>query len=86
MTEAGSAALPTNYRRLSGSSQGKVNSNQGNCRPLVDGLSGGRNSGIWESLVAASPEHDTKRAMQSRHLMMLGMQPFQNVIYLLTVP
>lgn len=67
-----------NYRQLSGSAQGKVNCDQERSLPQADGSSSGHNAGIWKSL-AASPEHDTKRAMQSRHLMMLGTQPFQNL-------
>lgn len=61
-----------NYRQLSGSSQGNVNCDQERNPPQVDGSSSGHNAGIWKSL-AASPEHDTKRAMQSRHLMMLAI-------------
>ncbi|KAI6032314.1 amino acid permease-domain-containing protein [Pisolithus microcarpus] len=38
----------------------------------VENLSGWRTTAIWRCLTRASPSHDTKRAMQSRHLMMLA--------------
>ncbi|KIK13602.1 hypothetical protein PISMIDRAFT_118633 [Pisolithus microcarpus 441] len=39
----------------------------------VENLSGWRTTAIWRCLTRASPSHDTKRAMQSRHLMMLAI-------------
>lgn len=42
----------------------------------VENPSGWRTTAIWRRLTRASPSHDTKRAMQSRHLTMLGAYAF----------
>ncbi|KAI5983118.1 amino acid permease/ SLC12A domain-containing protein [Pisolithus albus] len=39
----------------------------------VENPSGWRTTAIWRRLTRASPSHDTKRAMQSRHLTMLAI-------------
>ncbi|KAI6159956.1 amino acid permease/ SLC12A domain-containing protein [Pisolithus thermaeus] len=39
----------------------------------VENLSGWRTTAMWKRLTNASPTHNTKRAMQSRHLMMLAI-------------
>ncbi|KAI6114751.1 amino acid permease-domain-containing protein [Pisolithus croceorrhizus] len=66
---AGTGAM--NVHPISDFPRGKVADKENGVH--VENLSGWRTTAMWKRLTNASPTHNTKRAMQSRHLMMLAI-------------